>query len=133
MPGHLTYMATVTNLTVVNFSLVKLEAPTVRRFVAAGQEVSTGNEAVPWAADAAEIRTRAFLFRRGATSADDGIGQFYLFQDRNGRVCWSAFNGGSPSYEQRTVGPHINEPLGNIAHVRLHPSDQVEVLGPRYA
>src|SRR3954471_23058110 len=85
------------------FSIVKLEWPATRLFIPAGGFALLHGDVIPWAARREEIRDKAFLLRENATSADDGIGAYYLFQDEDGRVCWTAYHGGNPSYEQRVV------------------------------
>jgi len=93
-------------------SIIKLEWPSTAFFIPSSlirenpvQSLwgSGDGESIPWSDDAEQIARKALLFRRNAGSARDGIGAFYFFQDRNGFLCWSPFDGGRPSYEDRRV------------------------------
>lgn len=101
----------------ISYSLIKLEWPSTAFYIPSSQirpnPVESlwyygDGESIPWSDDAPQIASRALLFRRNAGSAHDGIGAFYFFQDRNGFLCWSPFDDGSPSYEKRRVT--INAP-----------------------
>lgn len=61
---------------------------------------------IPWAVNPLEIRTKALLFRKEATSQFDGIADLYMFQDEFEVVCWTRFRAGpagaaDPTYENR--------------------------------
>lgn len=96
----------------ISYSLIKLEWPSTALYIPSSQ-ISPNpveslwyygdGESIPWSDDAEQIARKALLFRRDAGSARDGIGAFYFFQDRNGFLCWTPFNGGNPSYENRQV------------------------------
>jgi hypothetical protein len=131
--GHTTGLHAIQNRTneegvPAGFSVVKLEWPATTLFIAAGTISSLNGDVIPWAERQLEILRKAFLFRRNATSASDGIGAFYLFQDRDGVACWTAYNNGNPSYEQRVIGLYSD--FGVNVDIR---SGSLSILPPRFA
>lgn len=101
------YLYKVTGDATFSYSVIKLEWQSTSFFIPKGAEVdlyaSGDGESIPWSDDATQIADKALLFRRDASSAADGFGAYYLFQDKNGYICWSPFQGGAPSYENRIV------------------------------
>ena len=108
MPFDVRYLNNVAGDPDTAYSIVKLESPTNRFFIGrvptlAPLYVSGDGESIPWAEDSQQVAIRSLLFRRGASSSADGFPAFYLFQDRNGDVCWSPFGSGNPDYGSRIV------------------------------
>lgn len=107
--------------------MVKMEWPSVRFFIPRGNPVDTHSESIPWAWDMDEIWKKAFLLRDNASSKDDGRGRYYVFQDRKGNACWTPYNNGRPSYEQRRVG--LKPDLGMSIAIY---DDHVDLLKPPF-
>jgi hypothetical protein len=131
--GHTTGLYSVRNRTdeersPTGFSIVKLEWLSTNVFIAAGTEGSLQGDVLPWAETQQAIRDKAFLLRENATSRFDGTGAYYLFQDENGYACWTAYNSGNPSYEQRVVTLYSDFGINLDIHV-----GQLAVLFPRFA
>jgi hypothetical protein len=131
--GHYTGLYSVRNRTdeervPTGFSIVKLEWPTTSVFIAAGAFESLQGDVLPWADRQQHIRDKAFLLRENATSRFDGTGAYYLFQDEDGRACWTGYNGGNPSYEQRVVTLYSDFGINLDINV-----GQLTVLPPRFA
>jgi hypothetical protein len=99
--GHVTGCRTVYNHTSQDFLIVKGEWPSTTLFIEKKRNRSFRGESFPWCERSEEVRDKAFRFFRGATSGGGGEGAFYMFQDRDGAICWTAFNGGNPSYDAR--------------------------------
>jgi hypothetical protein len=131
--GHTTGLHAIRNRTneegvSAGFSIVKLEWPATTRFIAAGTTSSLQGDAIPWAVRQSEILLKAFLFRRNATTPNDGIGAYYLFQDADGVACWAPYNNGNPSYEQRVMGLYSD--FGVNVDIR---SGSLSILPPLFA
>jgi hypothetical protein len=131
--GHTTGLYAIHNRTneegvPAGFSVVKLEWPATTRFISAGTTSSLNGDVIPWAERSTEILRKAFLFRRNATSPSDGIGAYYLFQDADGVACWTAYNNGNPSYDQRVIG--LFSDFG--VNVDIH-AGSLSILPPRFA
>jgi hypothetical protein len=115
MGGYVTYVAGFHPNQHKSYSVLKIEWPATTFFIPANPNADPGagdpnvglihinDEAIPWCEDAGEIASKAFLFRVDATSNLDGIGAYYLFQDPDDMICWSGFNGGNPSFENRAI------------------------------
>ena len=127
MPLNFGGLLGVSTVATRNFSIVKLEWPSVRYYVPSGAvPFSANGEAVPWSWRSEEIARKAFLVRIDATSADDGTGFAYLFLDQGGNICQAPYNGGAPVYESRNVAFH-GDGMGIVLH-----NDRVEVNEPRF-
>jgi hypothetical protein len=118
----------ITNLSTLNYSMVKLEWPSVRYYIPTqANPFDAGGEAVPWAWNGVDIAGKAFLVRVNATSADDGSGFAYLFMDRDGMICQAPYRGGSPIYETRNIAFKSDG-----MRITLH-NDRVELIDLSFA
>jgi hypothetical protein len=100
MAWHNTGCLVIHNRSDDRYNVVCGEHPWQKRALGVGAELSFNGEKFPWCADSFEIRTKAFLFFKGALIG--GTAMFYMFQTYPGTsIDWTAFNGGTPSFENR--------------------------------
>jgi hypothetical protein len=117
--GHITGCRTVYNWTQSDCLVIKLESPDRKLFISqVAVSRSFEGEAVPWCEDAEQIVSKAFVFFRNAHRDGGGFGMFYVFQDREGQVCWTPYLDGNPSYEHRTRGP-----VADAVNISIHVND----------
>lgn len=105
MTLNVRYLIRIFNYNYRNYSIQKLEWPSTRYFIPARGGILTTNESIPWCVDAWEIPEKAFLIRKGATTRDDGEGQFYLFQNRS-TIYTCAFDDPTAERAQRWLSPY---------------------------
>jgi len=97
---HNTGCLVIHNRSSDRYNVVCGEHPWRRVAFGPGGEKSFDSEKFPWCANAFEIRTKAFLFFKGAL--EGGTAMFSMFQTYPGTcIDWTPYSGGTPSFENR--------------------------------